>query len=105
MLFTLLENIYAKGLYFIIVILGLLIDLLLTGQLATRMAEFLNNVSVAEAMGTMYGKMVQMITAVCGILARTGVVAVQFKVMAKILFIIFGLGSVDIRYYLKAKNA
>lgn len=90
-LFVILENTYSKGLYFIIARLGLPVGLLLYGQLATRMAEFLNNVSVAEAMRDMYGKTVQVITAVCGTLAGMGTVAVQFKVMAKMLFIIFGL--------------
>lgn len=67
-IFYMLEHIYKDGLYFIIVIIGAAICLLLIGQLAARMGEFLNNLSVAEAMGDMYGKAVQIITAISGIL-------------------------------------
>ncbi|XWN34681.1 MAG: HD domain-containing protein [Roseivirga sp.] len=92
-MFVILENIYKDGLYFGMALLGKFFGRLLTGRLATRMAEFLNNVSVAEAMGTMYGKTVQVITAVSGILGKTGFVAIQFNVISKILSTLFDLDS------------
>ena len=80
-LFRALEKTYSSGLYYIIATGGVSIGLLLSGQLAVRMREFLSNVSVAEAMGDMYGKTVQLITAMSGIMAKTGAVAIQFQVI------------------------
>ena len=58
-LFTTLENVYTSGLLFIIVMAGGPIGLLLYGRvLAVRMGAFFNNISVAEAMGDLYGKAV-----------------------------------------------
>lgn len=69
LLFYALENVYTQGLSFFIVLMGGTIGLLLTGQvLAMRMGEFLNNIFVAEAMRDLYGKAVQIITAISGIL-------------------------------------
>ena len=71
-LFRALETTYTKGLYYILPILGAPIGLWLSGQLVVRMSQFLNNVSVAEALGDLYGKRVQIITALSGIMAKTG---------------------------------
>lgn len=92
-LFVILENTYGRGLYYVIARLGLPFGILLTGLLATRMAEFLNNISVAEVMRDMYGMTAQMITATCGILGRIGFVAVQFNVVSKIFSTLFGIDS------------
>lgn len=79
-------NIYSKGLSFVISFLGVPLCLLIMGQvLAVRMKEFLNNVSVAEAMGDMYGKTVQVISAISGIAGGIGYIAIQFKVIGRIL--------------------
>ncbi|MEM7055371.1 MAG: sodium:solute symporter family protein [Bacteroidota bacterium] len=94
-LFIDLENTYSNGLYYIIAIIGLPIGLWLSGQLAIRMGEFLNNVSVAEAMGDVYGKTVQIITAISGIIAKTGLTAVQFKAIATMLSILFNFDSIS----------
>ena len=90
-LFIDLENTYTSGLYYILASLGLPLSLWLSGQLATRMGEFLNNISVAEAMGDLYGKTVQVITAFGSILAKIGYVAIQFKAISKMLQILFSL--------------
>ena len=92
-LFYTLENTYSRGLYYIIAIVGLPLGLWLSGQLAVRMGEFLNNVSVAEAMGDMYGKTVQIITAISGIIAKIGYTAVQFKAISIMLSSLFNLES------------
>src|ERR1700675_1374325 len=53
---------YRRGLYFIIPALGEPVALMLTGYfLAPRMLEFLGTLSVAEAMGNLYGKSVRII--------------------------------------------
>ena len=92
-LFYTLEKTYSSGLYYIIAIVGLPLGLWLSGQLAVRMGEFLNNVSVAEAMGDMYGKTVQIITAISGIMAKIGYTAVQFKAISIMLSSLFNLES------------
>ncbi|ACP21020.1 hypothetical protein Aasi_1743 [Candidatus Amoebophilus asiaticus 5a2] len=85
-----LANIYSNGLGFIIPLLGTSLGLLLTGLVTDRMGEFLNNLFVAEAMGDLYGKLARIITAFSGILWGIGGLAIQFKVVAKILTLIFG---------------
>eukprot|EP01132_Coremiostelium_polycephalum_P000766 gene766-949_t len=85
-MFYALQNIYTKGLQFIMVAMGSCLALLIIGQvLAKRMGEFLNNVSLAEAMRDLYGKQVQIITAITGIILSTGHVAAQFYVISKML--------------------
>ena len=94
-LFRALEKTYSIGLYYSIAMVGAPIGLWLSGRLAVRMREFLNNVSVAEAMGGMYGKTVRMITAMSGIMGKTGAVAIQFQVISRILAILFNFESVS----------
>lgn len=91
--FETLQHTYNHGLYFIIVISGACICLMFVGALATRMREFLKNLSVAEAMGDLYGKVVQVITAVSGVFSVFAVVAIEFKVISKIISIIFATDS------------
>jgi Na+/proline symporter len=87
-----LKNIYTNGLLFIIPLLGSTLCLLFTGQvLAIRMGEFLNNLSVAEAMGDLYGPIVRIITAISGALKSIGGIAIQFQVIAKMLNFLFGI--------------
>ena len=89
--FYVLEQTYTRGLYFIIgSTIGGFIGILLTGMVGERMGKFLNNLSVAEAMGDMYGKTVGLITASSGVINQIGWAAVQFQVIAKVLYILFG---------------
>jgi Na+/proline symporter len=93
-LFYGLEQTYTNGLYFIIPIVGSSIGILLHGQfLAVRMGEFLNNTSVAEAMGDLYGQTVRVITALSGILKCIGYMAVQFQVISKMITLLLGFES------------
>jgi len=86
-----LAKVYADGWYFILPFLGDSLALLLIGLwLAPRMGEFLSSLSVADALGKLYGRTVRIITAICGILVSIGGVAIQFKVSAKVLAIVFG---------------
>ncbi|MGI4776448.1 MAG: sodium:solute symporter family protein, partial [Janthinobacterium lividum] len=52
---------------------------------APRLAEFLGNLSIAEAMGDLYGKKVRIITAIAGCVGIVGLIAMQLKV-AGLLF-------------------
>ena len=80
-LFVNIEHTYSQGLYYLIAGLGGPLAIWLYGQLAVRMEPFMNNLSVAEAMGSMYGQTVQLITATTAIMARIGYTAIQFQVM------------------------
>lgn len=81
---------YRQGLYFIIPALGEPLALIIIGYfLIPRMAEFLGDLSVADAMGNLYGKHVRIIVAISGIILCIGVVALQFKVGAAILGVFF----------------
>ncbi|MHB9146885.1 MAG: sodium:solute symporter family protein [Candidatus Amoebophilus sp.] len=95
-MFSGLPNIYSTGLWFIIPLLGSSLGLLLTGLVTDRMGEFLNNLSVAEAMGDLYGKLARIITAFSGILWGIGSLAIQFKVVAKIITLIFGFEGAEV---------
>jgi len=91
-MFYTLQNIYTSGLQFIIVTMAGSLGLLVMGQvLAIRMGEFLNNLSIAEAMRDLYGKHAQTITAIFGIMRTIGSMAVQFKVIAKMFIFLLGI--------------
>lgn len=91
--FETLQHTYTDGLYFVIVISGACICLVLVGLLAVRMREFLKNISVAEAMGDLYGKTVQIITAISGVLSVLTIVAMEFHVISRIISLIFNTES------------
>ncbi|MEM7382874.1 MAG: sodium:solute symporter family protein [Bacteroidota bacterium] len=55
------------------------------------MGEFLGKLTVAEAMGDLYGDTVRRITALSGILKAAGALAIQFQVFSRILTLIFGI--------------
>ncbi|MES2214794.1 MAG: hypothetical protein V4485_02085, partial [Pseudomonadota bacterium] len=85
---------YRQGLYFIIPSLGEPLALIITGYfLAPRMAEFLNNLSIAEAMGDLYGKHVRLITAIGSIVLCIGIVGAEFKISATVLKLFFNVNS------------
>ena len=85
---------YKQGLYFIIPVIGDSLVLLVVGYcLAPRMAEFIGKLSIAEAMGSLYGKSVRTITTLIALISCIGAVAVQFKVSATILQMFFNVSS------------
>jgi Na+/proline symporter len=55
---------------------------------APRMAEFLGKLSIAEAMGELFGKKVRIITAISSFIGVCGVIAVQLKIAAMIFELI-----------------
>jgi Na+/proline symporter/signal transduction histidine kinase len=87
------EN-YNNGMYMMWAgVIGSLLALLSIGVFfAPRLAEFLGVLSIAEAMGSLFGKNVRVVTAVSGIIAASGMVAVQFKV-AGTVFEYLGISS------------
>ncbi|MDX1917504.1 MAG: sodium:solute symporter family protein, partial [Rickettsiaceae bacterium] len=77
---------YANGLNFIwVVVLGDFLSLFLIGALfAPRMKEFLGKLSIADAMGSLYGDKVRIVTAISGLIGVCGIIATQFKLAGSI---------------------
>ncbi|AXI24269.1 Sodium:solute symporter family [Cardinium endosymbiont of Sogatella furcifera] len=76
------EQIHTLGLYWmIIVILGDL-GLWVVSGLALRMGSFMQNLSMAETIGSVYGKCPRVIVALCSIGSSVTMVAMQVHVMA-----------------------
>jgi len=85
-----LAETYSQGLYFLIPALGDSLGVALVGSLCIkRMGEFLGKLSIAEAMGDLFGSKVRFITAIMGIVASVGILGIQFKVASKILELVF----------------
>ena len=86
------ENIYNSGLYYIIPMLLSILEIYFIGQfLALRMGEFLNDFSIAESMGNLYGARVRSMTALGGILYAICIIAMQFQVIGRVITLCLGL--------------
>jgi len=86
---------YNRGLYFVIPGFGDVISFFIIAYFyAPRLLEFLGTLSVAEAMGQLYGKHVRFITAISGIIPAIGNVAMQFTLLAALLSYSFGLSGI-----------
>lgn len=84
--FVVLSKTYSDGLSFVIMSSSMGLALLVIGVfLVPKMKRFLGMVSIAEAMGNLYGRNIRIITAVTGTIGAVGGIAVQFKVFAAIL--------------------
>jgi len=84
--FTILSETYSNGLYYIWTRIAVVLAFFIVGfTFAPRMGWFLGKLSVAEAMGNLYGTKVRLITAVASVIGTAGYIAVQFKV-AGLLF-------------------
>ena len=82
---------YNNGLYFIIPGIADGISFFIIAYFyAPRMKEFLGKLSVAEAMGSVYGKNVRIITAISGIIPAIGNIAIQFSIFTILLNYLFG---------------
>ncbi len=79
--FTDLSNSYAHGLYYIWATIGGSLGFLIIAWLfAPRLGEFLGRISIAEAMGDLYGQKIRVITAISGCIGIGGMIAAQLKV-------------------------
>jgi Na+/proline symporter len=88
-------DIYSNGLYAVILYMCDIGTLALIGWIfAMRMGPFLQNTSIAEAMGDIYGKPVRIITALFGLLVTIGLGGLQFKTGEKIFSTLLGWNSV-----------
>jgi len=85
---------YNSGLYYIIPGLADTISFLVIAFfIAPRMGEFLGCLSVAEAMGKLYGNKAKSITAILGIFPAVGNVATQFIIASILLQNLIGISS------------
>ena len=93
--FNYITESYKNGLYFIwIALIGDPLCLLLIGwYFAPRMGEFLGKLSIAEAMGSLYGKEVRIITAISGFIGSCGMIALQLKVSGIVFEYCFGING------------
>ena len=84
--FTIISESYNSGIFFTSIVLVDFVGIFLVGIFfAPRMAEFLGKLSIAEAMGDLYGNNVRIITSIAGFLAVSGIISIQLKI-AGILF-------------------
>ncbi|MEM7055472.1 MAG: HD domain-containing protein, partial [Bacteroidota bacterium] len=60
------------------------------------MGEFLNNLSVAEAIGDLYGKAVRILTAISSIATSIGGIAIQFQIIGKMLTLLLGFQGPEV---------
>lgn len=80
-LHTQLTGYYYQGLYMLILSLGSPLRFYLASRfIIVRMQEWLGDFSIAESMGRLCGKSVQMLTAIFGIIVTIAKISAQFKI-------------------------
>ncbi len=86
---------YSKGLYAMWIALGDPIYLLTVGLFfAPRMREFLGKLSIADAMGGLYGDRARVITAMASVVGTAGLIGVQLKLAGLIFEYALGIPGV-----------
>jgi len=92
--FIIMSRTYSDGLYYVFAASGMGMGFLLTAFFVVpRMEEFLGRNSVAEAIGDLYGRRIRIITAIAGIIAEIGLIAVQYKVFGNVFNYFLGFPS------------
>ena len=76
------EQVHNFGLYWVLRSLLVGFNLWIVSLLASRMAPFMQNLSMAETIGSVYGKHPRMVTALSNICASVAGLAIQVNVMA-----------------------
>ncbi len=94
-LFIGIEQTYSRGLYFVLAAtIGGAIGMLLVGRVVgPRMGRFLDNVSLPDTLGSLYGRSVQLIAGISCVILSIGYIAVQFQIISRILSILSGYDS------------
>lgn len=81
-----LSETYKQGLFFILSSFAALGSFLIIGHFfAPRMTEFMGSLSIAEAMGNLFGRNIRVISALVGLIALTTLVSMQFKILSELL--------------------
>jgi len=107
-LFITLAQVYTTGLHYAIGCTGMAFGLFIIAKIfVPRMGEFLGDISVASAMGNLYGPRVRLIAAMTGSIVAAGFIAVQFKVFGDLFkhyvgisdqYTIFIAGAIVVMY-------
>ena len=85
---------YSNGLPVMLADMSIPLCMLFMGRvMAKRMHAFEGKVSTAAVLEGIYGKEVQIIAAISGIIAELGLIAVQFQVITQLLTLIFGINN------------
>lgn len=85
------SGVYKAGLYYMFLgLCDVLTFYLICYIVAPRCGEFLGKISIAEAIGEIYGTNARRITAIAGLFRTAGAIAMQFKVGAVVLAYAFG---------------
>lgn len=93
--YSILIETYKNGLYYIIPTLGNTLCFIIVGYFfIPRMREFLGKISIAEAMGDLYGEKVRLITSVAGFICVGGIIAVQLKIAGSIFEYVLNIKSI-----------
>lgn len=93
--FSTMTETYQHGLYFIIsCVFGFSTSFFIIGYyFAPRMSSFIGKLSIAEAMGELYGNNVRLITTISGLVGVSGFIAVQLKISGIIFNYVFGFSE------------
>ena len=93
--FIFISESYQHGLYFILsYILGTTTVLIITAVIfIPRMKEFMGKLSIAEAMGDLFGTKVRLVSSIAGILGTLGAIAAQFKIAGLLFEYSFGVAN------------
>ncbi|MDG1436560.1 MAG: sodium:solute symporter family protein, partial [Rickettsiaceae bacterium] len=90
-----LSETYKEGLFFILSSFGALAAFLIIAYIyAPRMKDFLGDLSVADAMGRLYGKQARIITAFVGFILIAAIVSIQFKIAATLMGSLLGVSAI-----------
>lgn len=94
--FSYLSDSYSNGLYAIwAYVLGEVSCFLIMGYFfAPRLGEFFGTISIADAMGNLFGNNVRIITAISGVIGICGLIAIQLKISGLLFEYCFGIDSV-----------
>lgn len=80
------QGTYQEGLYYMIPVVGDgLSYFIIAFYFAPKLSIFFNRVSVADAMGGLYGEPVRIVSAIIAILPAIGTIAVQFTILNEII--------------------
>lgn len=91
-----LSEVYMHGLYYMwALILGYFLLIFINGNfLVPRMGEFSKCLSLADSMGSLYGKYVRSITAVLACFSSAGMVAVQLQISGSLVEYLFNVPTI-----------
>ncbi len=79
------EEIHSGGLYWVIIAFIGSFNIWVISPLALRMGPFMKHLSMAETLGSVYGRYARIITALSGICASIATIALQINVMSLVI--------------------